>query len=233
VVDSVNAVTGTTYYLDCNGSDSNSGTSTTQAWKTLVKANSARLLPGDSLLLKRGCTWNGTLETSWNGTSENSITVGAYGSGNLPKIQNGPNDLSDKHHINVKITGTYLIVEYLETTLVDAPVDPGCNNQTYGYYVGFNMINPTSSTNGGSYNTIRYSKAAHLTMGVFTSTNTHNNRILYNTLENNDVMRMLTPKSVNPNDDLGSWGVNLHGDYHEVAYNTFANNASWCVYEFQ
>lgn len=223
---------GTTYYLDCNGGDSNSGASPAQAWKTLDKANKAKLSPGDSFLLKRGCTWRGTFEASWHGTEEKPIRIGAYGQGSLPLIQNGTGDLEDKHHNAFRITGSYQIIENIETTVVNPPRDPGCRDQTYGFYTGFSFLKSGNNPNSGSYNTLQNSKATHLTAGIYTSTETHHNRLLYNTLTDNNVMHKLTPKTVNASDDLGAWGILLHGDNHEVAYNYLSNNAAWCAYDF-
>src|SRR5690242_10027884 len=43
------------YYVDCTGgNDTNSGTAESAAWKSLSKARTAPLLPGDRLLFKRG-----------------------------------------------------------------------------------------------------------------------------------------------------------------------------------
>ena len=50
-----------TYYVSNSGSDSNSGTSPTAAWRTITKANSVSLQPGDSLLFQGGETFNGNL----------------------------------------------------------------------------------------------------------------------------------------------------------------------------
>ena len=92
------------YFVDCSaGNDANTGRSETSAWRTLAKASAALTQPGDSLLFKRGCTWQATLFLRRSGTAELPITVGAYGTGNLPKIQNG-ND-------QVAIHGSYLIIE--------------------------------------------------------------------------------------------------------------------------
>lgn len=221
----------TTYYLDCNGSDQNNGTSPSTAWRTLSKANSAPLSPGGSLLLKRGCVWTGSLKAKWNGTADQMITIGAYGSGALPVIQNGSTDLSDKYHSNMDITGSYQIIENIETRIVNPPVDPNCQNNPIGYYVGFNLINPNNLPNGGSYNLLRYDKASGHTIGAFLATNTHNNQIAKSTFTDNHVMQVLTPTSVAAHDDLGAWGIVLHGSYQEISFNYFSNNQAWCAYD--
>lgn len=76
-----------TWYLDSTtGSDRNPGTSPDSAWKSLDRALRRRFRPGDSLLLKRGCAWRGTLRLRGSGTRTRPITVGAYGAGRRPRI---------------------------------------------------------------------------------------------------------------------------------------------------
>lgn len=225
------AVNSVIYYVDCNGSDNNNGSSQAQAWRSLEKANLAPLLPGDTLLFKRGCTWQGTLRASWDGTPQQRILIGAYGQGSLPKIRNRPTDLDNGAYNSVDITGSYLTLEYLEATVVNPPVDPGCQNNPVGFFVGFNFRNPQNRPNGGAYNLLRHSKASGLMAGAHLQTNTHHNQILRSTFTNNHVMNILTPRSVNPSDDIGAWGILLKGNNHEVAFNYFSANTAWCTYD--
>lgn len=72
--------TGHTYYLDATGGDdSNSGTTASQAWKSLERVGDVELEPGDRLLFKRGETFNGQLEITGKGTETNRIVIDAYG----------------------------------------------------------------------------------------------------------------------------------------------------------
>jgi hypothetical protein len=209
---------GKVHYVDCSdGNDSYSGTAPTRAWKTLKKANGAALQPGDGLLLKRGCTWTGPLQASWSGTASQPILISAYGSGALPKIQNAVN--------NVNVTGSHLIIEYLQTRADPPNIDPNCNNQPYGWTAGFNF------TKEASYNTLRYSKASEHAAGVHLNRDTHHNKVLHNQLTNNTVMDTLTPTSVSSTDDRGPWGIVLRGTDNEIAYNYFANNNAKCSYD--
>ena len=77
----------------------------------MAKANRASLNPGDRLLFKRGCGWVGPLDATWRGTANKPILIGAYGSGDLPRIR-------DSYAANVRISGTYLIIQELHATLV-------------------------------------------------------------------------------------------------------------------
>jgi parallel beta-helix repeat protein len=74
-----------TYYVDATGgSDTNNGTATTRAWKTLARVSSANLVSGDSVLFKRGGLWRGQLNIVRSGASTNPIRFGAYDSGPAP-----------------------------------------------------------------------------------------------------------------------------------------------------
>lgn len=80
------SVQATNYYVDSSlGSDTNPGAETTP-WKTLARVNSANLLPGDNVFLKRGGVWAETLTPPASGADGNPIIFDAYGSGDLPKI---------------------------------------------------------------------------------------------------------------------------------------------------
>lgn len=77
-----------TYYFDATtGKDSNDGTSPETPWKSLEKAKSLKLNPGDKILLKKGETFHGELHITGSGTGDNPICVDAYGhKGNKPCI---------------------------------------------------------------------------------------------------------------------------------------------------
>ena len=61
-------ILGRAYYIDCNGADTNVGTSAHSAWQSLSKASSVELNPGDTLLFKRSCSWWGALTLNSSGT---------------------------------------------------------------------------------------------------------------------------------------------------------------------
>jgi parallel beta-helix repeat protein len=75
------------FYVDAvSGNDSNTGQSTTLPWKTISKVNSFSFQPGDSILFKKGCTWNQSLIIKNNGTSALPIVYSSYGTGSMPVI---------------------------------------------------------------------------------------------------------------------------------------------------
>ena len=206
---------GTTYFVDCTaGRDANSGTAETQAWKSVDRANQATLAPGDTLLLKGGCSWLGPLQANWHGTSTQPILIGAYGGGDIPKLYNS------RTPDEVEVKGTYQIIQDLQVSADPPARDPGCADQPVGWRVGFAV--------SGQHNTIQRVKASALTGGVHL-TGTFN-RILHSTLIDNVNMSQNTHNG--ENDDSGAWGIALNGDDNEVAYNYFSGNNAWCSYDF-
>lgn len=78
---------GTTYYVDSvNGSDSASGTSASNAWKSLHKVNTTIFNPGDKILLKAGTSYSGQLYPKGSGSPEAPIIIDMYGKGAKPVI---------------------------------------------------------------------------------------------------------------------------------------------------
>jgi hypothetical protein len=81
------AVTGVTYYLDATGgSDSNTGDSTTAAWKSLAKVNATTFHAGDQILLRAGQVWSGQLWPKGSGASGSPIVLSSYGTGVRPRV---------------------------------------------------------------------------------------------------------------------------------------------------
>lgn len=75
------------YYVDAvNGDDNNSGLSAEEAWKTIEKANTIELKPGEQLLFKCGQTFDGILEICGNGNQDSLAIVSCYGEGERPCI---------------------------------------------------------------------------------------------------------------------------------------------------
>jgi hypothetical protein len=82
------------YYVDSvAGSDSNSGTSISQPWKTLDKVNLVNLEPGDTVNLKAGSSFTtGDYQTVLvfmpedSGTTVQPVTVRSYGTGAKPLL---------------------------------------------------------------------------------------------------------------------------------------------------
>ena len=77
----------TSYYVDCNyGSNGNPGTSPQQAWRTLLQVGISSFQPGDTINLRRDCTWNETLTPPSSGNSSSLIKIDSYGNGQPPHL---------------------------------------------------------------------------------------------------------------------------------------------------
>ena len=191
------------YHVDCRaGNDASPGTSPSEAWKTLGRANRAALLPGDQLLFKRGCRWRGPLTASWTGTVELPITIGAYGEGALPRIQNAVT--------NVNVLGSYLVFDSLHTRANELSINRRCKNARVGSHIGFRLAD------GAAFNVIRNSTVSELHRGIRIEGGAHHNRILNNVIRDNDMQ----------SEDRyeGGVGVALRGDDNEVAHNTITGS---------
>ena len=69
------------------GNDANDGLSPATAWRTLAKASSVYLEPGDRVLLRRGDLWTDEVLNLWgSGTLADPVVTGAYGDGDRPRI---------------------------------------------------------------------------------------------------------------------------------------------------
>jgi len=79
------------YFVDCNyGSNGNPGTSPQQAWRTLLQVGIWSFQPGDTINLRRDCTWNETLTPPSSGTNPATggalIKIDSYGNGQPPHL---------------------------------------------------------------------------------------------------------------------------------------------------
>ncbi|KKR33111.1 MAG: hypothetical protein UT64_C0015G0023, partial [Candidatus Falkowbacteria bacterium GW2011_GWF2_39_8] len=88
-----------TYYVDAiNGNDAAIGNTQASPIKTISALNKKALLAGDSVLFKRGQTWQSQVSlAAKSGMADAYITYGAYGIGAKPKLNNIT--LKDKSYI--------------------------------------------------------------------------------------------------------------------------------------
>jgi len=81
-----------TFFIDSSqGNDLNNGMSKSSAWKSLAKINNHIFQPGDRILFKAGCIWDGNLSFKGSGISGKPILVDMYGSGKKPAFTGGEN----------------------------------------------------------------------------------------------------------------------------------------------
>ncbi len=73
----------TNYYFSATGNNSNTGINLNQSWFSLNKLNSVVLMPGDSILLKKGDSFIGEINIEQSGTDQNPIVISTYGFSDL------------------------------------------------------------------------------------------------------------------------------------------------------
>ncbi len=82
------AVGARTYYVSLSGKGGNSGLSEAEPLPGLDAVPWNQLLPGDSVLLKKGDTFPGAIRmVGVHGTEDAPVTIGAYGTGSAPVIE--------------------------------------------------------------------------------------------------------------------------------------------------
>lgn len=96
----------TTYYVSPAGNDGNVGVSPEAPWRTLAKADSAPLVPGDTVLLEGGAIFANTLSPSRSGQAGAPITYGTYGSGRATIAGVNLNSVSHLTFDGLAVTGT-------------------------------------------------------------------------------------------------------------------------------
>ncbi len=73
------------FYIDPeNGAYYNTGHSPSQAWESVDRILERTWTPGDTILIKRGTVYNGTITLKGNGTQEAPIVIMSYGDEKLP-----------------------------------------------------------------------------------------------------------------------------------------------------
>lgn len=86
------AAAGTTYYIDTAGDNRNAGISAAHAWADFTNVNARTFQAGDSILLRRGCVWHRQcFVLQGSGNAQQFLSVGAYGEGARPKIEQSGN----------------------------------------------------------------------------------------------------------------------------------------------
>jgi len=188
------------YFVDSvRGSDTNSGTSPAQAWRTLARVNAAQFEPGDTVHFRRGCSWSGggaypgALVIDDSGEEGDPITFTAYGDGPRPMITN-PGD-PDNWTRAVRIRADWVVVESL--LVQDAHRD----GMYIEYGANHNVVQDVEITDTGAGITIEGSQ---------------------NLIQRNYIHDLHMVKSTpGGDDDFGAEAIKLYsnGSHNEIAYN--------------
>ncbi|MHB1355109.1 MAG: right-handed parallel beta-helix repeat-containing protein [Anaerolineae bacterium] len=80
---------GVMYYVDALAGDDRATGSATHPWRTLARVNEQVLQPGDAILFRAGCRWQGQLQPQGSGADGRPIRIDRYGEGARPVIDIG------------------------------------------------------------------------------------------------------------------------------------------------
>jgi len=167
-------ISGATYYVSASGSDSNSGTTAAQAWRTVARVNRASLHPGDGVLFAGGETFSDdALMPEGSGADGTPIVYGSYGTGR-PTLTRGVwfKDLHDlvfqglaltNSGQGINATGDHVTVQGVSI----ANVTVGINATGSGWLIRSNTIDHT-----GDSGMLLYGDAHTVTGNLITNTGT-------------------------------------------------------------
>lgn len=105
----------TTFYVSSSGSDTASGMSEGEAWRTIDKVNSATFAVGDEVLFRAGDTW---LVTSSAGRlqAQSGVTYSRFGTGENPLIDGGGTAPTDWRGLIEASNVTDVIIDGIDVT---------------------------------------------------------------------------------------------------------------------
>ncbi|MDA3824110.1 MAG: right-handed parallel beta-helix repeat-containing protein [Bacteroidales bacterium] len=153
-----------TYYVDAtSGSNDNNGRTEETAWRTVSKINGYSFSPGDSILFKRGETWNEQLLIPSSGSaSGGTITFAAYGSGDKPVFDGTGFSLELYHGMIRGSNMSYVKIKNLRVQNVG--IGNALNNSGIGFYGSSNIMVQNCET----YNTegagIKFNNGMNITV---------------------------------------------------------------------
>jgi hypothetical protein len=204
-----------TYYVSNTGSDSNSGLTTSLAWKTLAKVNATGFKPGDLILFKSGETFVGQLNIPTSGIAGNPITFGKYGTGVNPVINaNYANNACILTNGRSYVTIDGIDCKNGKTYGIGASSSPGTNITVKNLTVS-NIGNTNAESIG------IYQQGGYLTVDHCTVTRIAQAGIIFggsrNAITNNNV------SYTNLYSTAWGAGINGLGSYTDVSYNTVDN----------
>ena len=186
-----------TFYVSPTGSDTNTGLTESQAWKTLAKVNGFAFQPGDVIRFQRGGSWSGGLTIKNSGQSGKPIMFTSYGSGVLPVISNPGG--AGNYTSAIRVTGQWVVVDGFKVS----------NAQDAGVYVQSSRV------------VVQNVEATNVGIGV--KLNGHYNLVTHNYIHDLHMVK----NTVGGVDDYGAIGVSLNNSSNnEVSYNRIANCAA-------
>lgn len=208
----------TNYYVDASAMGSNSGTFT-DPWKSIddIPATINFFQPGDTIFIKRGHQYTGTLSINSSGADGAPIVFMPYGPGNAPVLQYNlaqPADALTTNRMIIRLNqADHIVIDGFELTDATIPeADHGITaNVAHGVFI---YSGPDG--NYGSHNVIKNLTISRLASGISIDGGR------YNTITNCTIRNMRIAINTSwPNwDDHGAVGITLGGSDNIITHNT-------------
>lgn len=131
------------YFVDSQvGDDSFTGLTQEKPWKTLDKINGTTFYPGDKILFKADCKWEGVLFPKGSGSSSNPIVISKYGFGKNPLIA-GNGNVTNTVYLSNQEFWTISNLEITNYKAGSTSVKRGVyiNGRDYGTLHGIKLLN--------------------------------------------------------------------------------------------
>jgi len=208
-----------TYYINSEtGNDSNAGTSTQLAWKSLKNVENTSFQAGDRLLFAKNSSFIGGTIFQSSGTAENAIVIGNYGEGALPSFSNP--DGSWLFGNVFQITGSHIVIDglsFAHCAASNVKYGPGMEERSREADARILQVGAIYTKVGADYITIKNCEFTDCPIGI--NINGQHSLITHNIL--NGCNRFLCEP------DWGPLGIVIGNAFNEVAYNTGSNHVAW------
>lgn len=99
------------YYVDSSRGNDEWNGSEDRPWKSLSKASTVTLQPGDTLYFARGSSFTGGIEIKDSGEKQHPIVLTTYGEGMMPKFSNPDPTVLNGNAI--RLSGNHIVVDGL------------------------------------------------------------------------------------------------------------------------
>ncbi len=193
------------YYVDSSvGNDDWSG-SKDHPWKSLGKASTATLQPGDTLFFARGSSFTGGIEIKDSGDAQHPIVLTSYGEGVMPKFSNPDPTLLNGNAI--RLSGNHIVLDGLYFHDC-APAAPKAS------YTDVWDVGAVRIMLGANYCTVQNSEFSNCPKGI-QSTGEH-------ILIRGNYLHSASSRPLSP-PDWGPIGIHIGNSNHEISNNVISD----------
>ena len=198
------------FYVDPSSQSDLADGSNAHPWKTMtqVTAGTYLLVPGDSVLFRRGIRYNGRLNIWCSGTAERPIVFSAFGEGTAPEFDNAARDIITLYN------RSYIVIDGFKITDSSFPPEERTQiaNMTYAIII-----------DNSPYCTVQNCEISNAGVGIEVKKGSDYTRITGNYFHDLRMVRN-TPGG---DDDFGAIPIVLSSSHNVIEINRFEN--CWAI----